>query len=52
VVSHRERRIAVHRRAEHGEWMTRVAIVGGRVAVASLDFDLIVDNIYRASKIS
>jgi Uma2 family endonuclease len=29
IVSHRERRITVHGRPEHGEWATRVAIAGG-----------------------
>jgi Uma2 family endonuclease len=52
VVSHRERRITVHRRGEHGKWLTRVAIAGGRVSVESLSVDLVVDEIYRASKIA
>jgi Uma2 family endonuclease len=52
VVSHRERRVAVHRRAENGAWTTRVAIAGGRVAVESLGFDIIVDDVYRASKVA
>src|SRR5262245_2486925 len=36
IVSHRERRITVHRRGAEGEWVTRVAIAGGRVAVDSV----------------
>lgn len=51
VVSHRERRVTVHRRAEHGEWVTRVAIAGGRVAVESLSCELVVDALYRGSSI-
>lgn len=51
VVSHRERRVVVHTRAGDGTWGTRVAIAGGRVAVASLDVDLVVDEIYRGSAI-
>jgi Uma2 family endonuclease len=52
VVSHRERRITVHSRAEHGEWVTRVAIVGGSVAVPSLKAELSVDEVYAKSSIS
>jgi Uma2 family endonuclease len=51
LVSHRERRIAVHARTERGEWAARVAIAGGRVGVPSLGADLIVDEIYRGSSI-
>lgn len=51
VVSHRERRITVHGRAEGGPWTTRVAISGGTVAVESLGLVLKVDEIYRASSI-
>jgi Uma2 family endonuclease len=51
IVSHRERRIIVHSRGGDGEWTTRVAIGGGRVAVTSLDADLAVDEVYRASSI-
>ena len=51
VVSHRERRLAVHARGADGEWHMRVAIGGGRVTVPSLGFDLVVDEIYRASKV-
>src|SRR5215813_14894744 len=52
VVSHRERRITVYSRSEDGEWTTRVAISGGRVAVPNLNADLVVDQIYRASTIA
>ena len=52
VVSHRERRITVHRRSDEGPWTTRVAISGGSVAVESLALSLRVDDVYRASSIA
>lgn len=52
VVSHRERRITVHRRAEDGSWSAHVAIAGGRVAVVSLGCELDVDDVYRGSAIA
>lgn len=52
IVSHRERRITVHSRTADTEWTTRVAISGGRVGIGSLGFDLVVDEIYRASNIA
>lgn len=51
VVSHRERRIAVHSRAANGEWSTRVAISGGSVAITGLKTELSVDEIYAKSSI-
>jgi Uma2 family endonuclease len=51
VVSHRERRIAVHSRGADDAWTTRVAIRGGRAEVASLSAELIVDEIYRNSAV-
>jgi len=51
VVSHRERRITVHQRGDDGAWTTRVAIAGGAVRLQSLDAELAVDAIYRASAI-
>jgi Uma2 family endonuclease len=51
IVSHRERRISVHSRNQAGEWTTRVAISGGRVAVESLHCELIVDEIFRGSSV-
>ncbi|HXA15625.1 MAG TPA: Uma2 family endonuclease [Thermoanaerobaculia bacterium] len=51
VVSHRERRIAVHSRGADDAWTTRVAIRGGRVEVSSLSAELIVDEIYRNSAV-
>lgn len=51
IVSHRERRITVHQRAGSDRWVMRVAVAGGRVAVPSLDTELVVDEIYRASSI-
>jgi Uma2 family endonuclease len=52
LVSHRERRITIHRRDTAGTWGMRVAITGGRVAVESLGAELIVDTIYRNSSIA
>ena len=51
VVSHRERRIAVHSRGTDDAWTTRVAIRGGRVEVPSLSAELTVDEIYRNSAV-
>ncbi len=51
VVSHRERRITVHRRTADG-WITRVAITGGRVAIETVVTELDVDAIYRQSSIT
>ena len=51
IVSHRERRITVHQRGDHGQWTTRVAIAGGRVSLSSLSVDLIVDDVYRSSAV-
>jgi Uma2 family endonuclease len=50
VVSHRERRLVVHSRTEAG-WETRTAIPGGRVHLASLEAELLVDEVYRASSV-
>jgi Uma2 family endonuclease len=52
LVSHRERRITVHRRDTAGAWVMRVAIAGGRVTVESLGAELSVDTIYRNSSIA
>lgn len=53
IVSHRERRIVVHRRdSETTDWTARVAIAGGRVPVATLSSELVVDAIYRNSSIT
>ena len=51
VVSHRERRITVHTRSARGDWVTRVAIAGGRVRIDGLNAELPVDEIYRKSSI-
>jgi hypothetical protein len=51
VVSHRERRITVHRRVSGDEWIARVAIAGGRVTVEHVGAELEVDTIYRQSSI-
>ena len=51
IVSHRERRITVHRRISPAEWISRSAIARGRVTVESLAVELVVDQIYRESKI-
>ncbi len=52
IVSHRERRITVHSRDEQGAWAARVAVSGGRVRLQSLELDLAVDELYRASSIA
>ncbi len=52
IVSHRERRITVHRRVDHDEWTARVAIAGGSVFVESLGAELFVDTIYRSSAVA
>jgi Uma2 family endonuclease len=51
IVSHRERRIVAHSRRDDAAWEMRKAIAGGRVRVASLDAELTVDQVYRASAI-
>jgi Uma2 family endonuclease len=51
VVSHRERRITVSSRSATGEWLTRVAISGGRVSISGLKTELSVDEIYAKSSI-
>ena len=51
IVSHRERRIAIHRRDTTGAWAMRVAIASGRIVAESLGVELIVDSIYRNSSI-
>ncbi len=50
VLSHRERRVTVHRRTREG-WRTTVAIAGGSVSVPSLELDLVVDEVYRSSRL-
>ena len=53
IVSHRERRITVHRRVgDTDEWITRVAVSGGRVAVESANTTFDVDEIYAVSTIA
>ena len=51
IVSHRERRILVHRRGSEGTWTTSVAISGGRMKLETLGGELNVDAIYRGSSI-
>lgn len=51
VVSHRERRITVHRRQTGGEWTVTVGIRGGTVEVGSLGVRIAIDEVYRASAI-
>lgn len=51
IVSHRERRITVHSRDADGKWFSRVAVSAGSVQVRSLDAELRVDEVYRASAI-
>lgn len=52
IVSHRERRIAVHHREGKGGWSTLVAISGGRVSVTAIDAMLDVDAVYAKSDIT
>lgn len=52
VVSHRERRITVHRRVNDTEWEMRVAIAGGSVRLETLNVDLSVDAVYRNSAVA
>lgn len=51
VVSHRERRITVHRRSDVTGWEMRVAIAGGKVTIDALGAELVVDEIYRNSSV-
>jgi Uma2 family endonuclease len=51
IVSHRERRITIHGRSDAGAWQTRVAITGGRATVGSLGAELVVDELYRGSRV-
>jgi Uma2 family endonuclease len=51
IVSHRERRIVVETRGSDGTWASRVATKGERIMVASLDAELVVDEIYRHSSV-
>lgn len=52
LVSHRERRITLHRRDAAGAWSMRVAIAGGRITAESLGAELIVDTIYRNASVA
>lgn len=51
VVSHRERRVTVHRR-DGGGWTTHVAIATGTIDVESLGAELVVDELYRRSSVA
>jgi Uma2 family endonuclease len=51
VVSHRERRVTVHHHEASGEWTSTVAIAGGAVEVRSIGARLVIDEVYRASRI-
>jgi Uma2 family endonuclease len=51
IVSHRERRIVVDTRGNEGTWTTRTASRGEQISVASLETELIVDEIYRHSSL-
>lgn len=52
LVSHRERRLTVHTREPNGSFTTRVAIAGGKLRIAPLDVDILVDDVYRGSQIA
>jgi Uma2 family endonuclease len=47
VVSHRERRIEVHRRDEDGTWNVETLGPGGTATLASITCELPVDEVYR-----
>nr|MBA2538921.1 Uma2 family endonuclease [Deltaproteobacteria bacterium] len=51
LVSHRERRITVHRR-DGDRWVKRSAIAEKRMIVETLGVELVVDSIYRNSTIA
>jgi Uma2 family endonuclease len=51
IVSHRERRITLHHRVADGSWTLQVAVAGGRVPIESLGTELVVDDIYRKTRI-
>ncbi|HYD48341.1 MAG TPA: Uma2 family endonuclease [Terriglobales bacterium] len=51
IVSHRERRLTVHRRGKDGRWTAVSATPGGCVPLDSLGCSIEVDEIYRASSI-
>lgn len=50
VVSHRERRVTVHRRGEP-EWTTHVATAGQTIALESIGAHLVVDDLYIGTSI-
>ena len=52
VVSHRERRIVVHRRMDDQQWRSLVAVANASVIVATIGAELYVDTIYRGSSIA
>jgi Uma2 family endonuclease len=51
IISHRERRIVVHRRSAEGQWSLNVAVTGESVRVESIGAQLRVDEIYRNSRV-
>jgi Uma2 family endonuclease len=51
IISHRERRITVHRREDRG-WKMYTAIAGGRVRIETLDTALVVDEIYKRTSVA
>ena len=51
IVSHRERRITVHARADDGAWETHVATKDEDVEVASLGVKLSANDLYRNSAV-
>ncbi|HUO85492.1 MAG TPA: Uma2 family endonuclease, partial [Thermoanaerobaculia bacterium] len=50
VVSHRERRLMVHRR-DGDTWTLRVAMSGDRVEIRSLSAEVSIDDVYRNSSV-
>jgi Uma2 family endonuclease len=51
IVSHRERRITVYSRDHGGGLTPRTAGAGGAVGVSSVEANLVIDEVYRASTI-
>lgn len=51
IVSHRTRKLIVHRRDESGRWSSETAVPGGHVGLPSLGSELRVDEVYRASSV-
>jgi len=49
IVSHRERRISIHRRDATGGWISLDAVIGESVTLESIGATVSVDDVYRAA---